>query len=59
LGEVAELDLDGGDVDGAVVDEGSLVVAGCDRPELLELADAAFDDVAVLVGLGVERDRAA
>jgi hypothetical protein len=59
LGEVAEPDLDGGGVDGAGVNEGALLVTGCDSPELLELADAACDDVAALVGLDVERDQAA
>jgi hypothetical protein len=32
----------------------SLVVTGGDCPVALELVDATFDDVALLVGLGVE-----
>lgn len=51
---VAEPDSDRGDVDGAVDDVGAFVVAGGHGAELFELVDAALDNVAAFVGLGVE-----
>jgi hypothetical protein len=54
FGWVAEPDSDRGDVDGAGVDVFAFVVAGGDGAGLAEFVDGAFDDVAVLVGLGVE-----
>ena len=54
---VAEPDLDRGDVDGAAEDELALVGAHGHRTEALELVVGAFDGVANLVGLGVERER--
>lgn len=51
---VTEPDADRGDVNGALVDAFSLVVAGGHSAELTELVDAAFDDVSFLVAFGVK-----
>jgi hypothetical protein len=51
--------VDGGDVDGCLVADGELVVAGGDGAVAFEAADAAFDGVALLIQLGVEGGRAA
>src|SRR3954467_9852987 len=51
---VAEPDPDRGEVDGSAECVVAFVVAGGHRPVGLELVDGAFDDVALLVGLGVE-----
>lgn len=51
---IAEPDSDRGDIDGAVEDVLAFVVAGGHGAELFELVDAAFDNVAAFVGLGVE-----
>ena len=56
---VAEPDLDGGEGDGAAVDEVSFVVAGGDRSGAAELVDGAFDGVAVAVGHRVEGGQSA
>jgi hypothetical protein len=47
---VREPFVDRGDVDGGVVADGELVVAGGHGPVALESADAAFDGVALLAG---------
>src|SRR4051794_1562462 len=52
---VAEPDPDGGEVDRSAECVVAFVVAGGHRPVGLELVDGAFDDVALLVGFGVER----
>ena len=57
--EVAEPDPDRCDVDCSAVDEVALVVPGGDGAVLAEPVEGAFDGVALLVGLGVERGRAA
>src|SRR5512135_1872208 len=54
MGWVAEPDPDGGDIDGAAVDEVALVVAGGHGAGLVQVVDGAFDDVALLVGGAVE-----
>src|SRR6187549_4172159 len=59
VARVAEPDPDRGDVDGAVVDELALVGAHRDGAERLEAVVRALGGVALLVGLGVERGRAA
>ena len=46
--------VDAGDVDGCSVAYGELVVAGGQGSVVLEVAEAAFHGVAVLVGGGVE-----
>jgi hypothetical protein len=46
---------DGVEDGGGSVDGGELVVAGGQAPPLREVAEAAFDDVAVAVVDGVER----
>src|SRR5829696_5697397 len=51
---VAEPDPDRGEVDGSAECVVAFVVAGGHRPVGLELVDGAFDDVALLVDLGVE-----
>src|SRR5215207_6777344 len=51
---VAEPDSDRGEVDGSAEGVVAFVVAGGHRPVGLELVDGAFDDVALLVDLGVE-----
>jgi hypothetical protein len=53
-GEVAEPDLDGGDVDGSQVHELAFVVPGSHGAELFELVDRAFDGVSLPVTLGFE-----
>src|SRR6188472_2080177 len=59
VARVAEPDPDRGDIDGAVVDELALVGAHGDGAERLEPVVRALGGVALLVGLGVERGRAA
>src|SRR5262249_62016686 len=51
---VAQPDADRSDVNRALVDGPSLVVAGGHGPVLAELTDATLDGVAFLVALGVE-----
>src|SRR3954449_3010445 len=51
---VAEPDPDRGEVDGSAECVVAFVVAGGHRPVGFELVDGAFDDVALLVGFGVE-----
>jgi len=51
---VAEPDPDRGEVDGSAEGVVTFVVSGGHRPVGFELVDGAFDDVALLVGLGVE-----
>src|SRR4051794_39499372 len=51
---VAEPDPDRGEVDGSAERVVAFVVAGGHRPVGFELVDGAFDDVALLVDLGVE-----
>src|SRR4051794_25793299 len=51
---VAEPDPDRGEVDGSAEGVVASVVAGGHRPVGFELVDGAFDDVALLVDLGVE-----
>ena len=43
---------------GGAVDDGEFVVAGGQAAPLLEVGEAAFDDVAVAVVAGVEAGRA-
>ena len=50
---------DGGDVEGCLVADGELVVAGGDGPVALEAVDAALHGVALLVPLGIEGGRPA
>src|SRR3954453_1655987 len=50
----AEPDSDRGEVDGSAEGVVAFVVSGGHRPVGLELVDGAFDDVALLVDLGVE-----
>jgi len=50
----AVVDDDGGQGDAAEVGQGVFVVAGGDAAPLIEPVEAAFDGVAVAVGLGVE-----
>src|ERR1700742_4314694 len=52
-------DEDGGQDDPATVGAGVLVVSSGQGPPLLDQAVAAFDDVAALVLVGVQGDRAA
>ena len=54
---MAEPDADRSDVDGALVDAFSLVVAGSDGTVLAQLVDAALNGVAFLIGIAV-KDRA-
>jgi len=54
LGWVSEPDPDRGDVDGCEVDDLALVVAGGHGAGAAELVDGAFDDVSLLVDLGIE-----
>src|SRR5580704_3409407 len=56
---ISEPDPDRGDVDGGLVHEVALVVAGRDGAELLELGTAALDGVALPVACGVEGGRTA
>ena len=56
---MTEPDPDRGNVDGALVHELALVIAGGDGPELLELGVAALDGVAFAVAFPVEGGRAA
>jgi hypothetical protein len=58
-GEGAEPDVDRGDVQGGLVAQGELVIAGGDRSVLFEQVDAALHGVALPVDLGVERRWAA
>src|SRR2546430_13216456 len=51
--------FDGGDVEGGFIADGQLVIAGGDGPVALEPVDPAFDRVAQLVRVRVERRRAA
>ena len=51
---LAEPEGDCAEYDAASVDAGELVVAGRDAAPLLVIVEGAFDDVAVLVGDGVE-----
>src|SRR3954467_14472155 len=51
---VAEPDPDRGEVDGSAERVVAFVISGGHRPVGLELVDGAFDDVALLVGFGVE-----
>jgi hypothetical protein len=51
--------VDGGDVDGGLVADGELVVAGGEGAVAFEPVDAAFDGVPLLVDLSVEGGRAA
>ena len=46
--------VDAGDMGGCPVAHGELVVPGSQGPVVLEVAEAAFHGVAVLVGDGVE-----
>ena len=46
--------VDAGDVGGCLVAHGELVVTGGETSVLLEVAEAALDGVAVLVGSHVE-----
>ena len=55
VGGLLEPDSDGGDVDGAAVHELALVVPGGHRAVPAEPVDRAFDGVALLVDLLVER----
>jgi hypothetical protein len=55
---VAEPDFDAGDVDGALVDELAFVVAGGHGAVLAQLAEGAFDGVALLVRDRIGRGRA-
>ena len=55
----AEALVDRGDVDGGLVADGELVVAGGDGAVAFEPVDAAFDGVALLVAFRVERGRTA
>jgi len=43
--------------EGSAVDEDVVIVAGGQCPPLPDVGEGAFDDVTVLVGLGVEGDR--
>src|SRR3954469_3926002 len=54
MGRVAEPDSDRGEVDCSAERVVAFVVSGGHRPVGLELVDGAFDDVALLVGFGVE-----
>ena len=56
---VAEPDPDRGDVDGSAPDEVAFVVPGGHGTVLAELAEGPLDDVALLVGGGVEGGRPA
>src|SRR3954469_4936268 len=57
VARVAEPDPDRGDIDGAVVDELTLVGAHRDGTERLEPVVRALGGVALLVDLGIERGR--
>jgi len=48
---------DRGEDDSASVDEGVFVIAGREASPVLEVVEGAFDDVAVLVVVGVEVNR--
>ena len=56
---MAEPDPDRGHVDGSPPDVVALVVPGRDGAVLAEMAEGPLDDVALLIGRGVEGGRAA
>ncbi len=56
---MTEPDPDRGHVDGPAPDEVAFVVPGRHSPVLAELAERPLDDVALLIGGGVEGGRAA
>jgi hypothetical protein len=56
---VSQPDPDPGDVDRALVYEVTLAGGGRDGTELVELAEAALDGVALVAACGVEGGRAA